>query len=326
MNNELVPPHLQLAIMSRNYVVSRCIHAIAHLGIADHMSDKPTSVEELALLTETVPDLLNRVLNFLTIYGLFTKHDGAYALTPLSAPLREDHPNSVKDILSMVDETWWQAFAHLETELKTGVTAFKLQHHDDFLVYLNTHLDKKNRYQKGINKLSEYDDQAICKGFDFGAFKNIIDIGANLDHLSKTLSANYPSASITLFNFMNQLCENPGANYFSTLNPADAYLFKGILHDFDDNKARDILCQCHKAMRDNSSLVIIEQIVPANNLPHTNKTMDIIMLVLVGGKQRTLDEWCRLVEGCGFKLKNSHPTEGIHTVMEFIKINATDVA
>src|SRR5690349_9201747 len=145
MNTEVIPPHMQLAIMSREYVLSRAIHAIAHLGIADHMSDEPLSIEELAKRTDTVPDLLDRVLNFLTAYGLFHKTGDGYALTPLSYPLRHDDPNSIKDIIAMFDDSWWQAFTHLEASLKSGNPSFQHQHGSTFFDYLNLNLDKKSK-------------------------------------------------------------------------------------------------------------------------------------------------------------------------------------
>jgi C-methyltransferase len=317
MNKESLQPHVQLAVMSREYVVSRAIHAIATLGIADHMSEQPISVQELARLTSTVPEILARVLNFLTAYGLFNKSEDSYALTPLSAPLRSDHPYSMKEVLSMVDESWWQAFAQLETAMKTGTTAFKLQHGTDFFDFLNHNPSPKARFQKGIEKLSTFDDKAITQNYNFGQFKSIIDIGAGLSNLSKVIAIQYPSTTTTLFNLMAQIHLQKTKDYFSSLPTADAYLFKGILHDFDDKKVANILANCHQHLPKHASLIIAEQAIPQNEQPHTNKTMDIIMMVLVGGRQRTINDWCKLVEVCGFKLKNIYPTPGVYTVMEF---------
>lgn len=316
MNKELIPPHMQLAIMSREYVVSRAIHAIAHLGIADHMTEQPISVQELARLTSTVPELLDRVLNFLTVYGLFVKNGEDYALTPLSAPLRQDHPYSMKDVLSMVDESWWQAFAHLETGLKTGIPAFREQHGTDFFTFLNDNSEKKIRFQKGLSKLSTYDDKAITQGYNFSQFKKIIDIGKGQDGLSKAITTQYPNTTVDLYNLMAR----PENDYFLSLPVADAYLLKGVLHDFDDEKVSKILTNCHQHMPNHSSIIIAEQVIPANDLPHTNKTMDIIMMVLVGGRQRTSASWCELIEAAGFKFKNTFPTPGIYTIMEFLKV------
>lgn len=321
MKTELPPPHMQLAIMSREYVVSRAIHAIAHLGIADHMSDQPVSVRELAELTSTVPDLLDRVLTFLSDYGLFIKNGETYALTPLSYPLRQDHPFSMKDVFGMVDECWWQAFAHLETALKTETSAFTLQHGTDFFNVLNTHPEKKVRFDKGMAKLSSLDETTIVQSFNFGQFNTLINMGSDTESLSNTLTNQYPHMSIKQFKFLPESVKQSDDDFFSELPSAEAYLFKGKLHVFNDKQMKQIMNNLNKHMKRDSTLIIAEQVIPENNFPHTNKTMDIIMMVLVGGRQRRLNHWCELVESAGFKLKSSTPTKGIFTLMEFQTVN-----
>src|SRR5688572_28987302 len=112
-------PHLQLVMLSRSYVISRAIQSIASLDIADHMSDDPIDINTLAAKTGTNPSFLERILDFLSAYGLFSKNEKGFALTALSKPLQTNDPHSVKDILNMVDNTWWEAFAYLDKGLKT---------------------------------------------------------------------------------------------------------------------------------------------------------------------------------------------------------------
>lgn len=320
MKNAALPPHVQLGVMSRDYVISRSIHAIANLGIADHMSERPIAVTELAQKTDTVPELLERVLNFLTIYGLFIKSADGYALTPLSNPLRQDDPYSMKDILGMVDESWWQAFSHLETELKTGKSGFEQQHGVNFFDFLNSNQDKKANFEKGLQKLSKYDDEAIATAFDFGKFKGLIDIGAGKDSLGKTLKTLYPKLEVGLFDLASKLANKEDTSLFSGINSGDAYLFKGFLHDFNDEQIINILQSLRDVMDKKSSLLIAEQVIPDNDLPHTNRTMDIIMMVLVGGQQRTAKQWCELVAKAGFGFIGLYPSKGIYCVMEFSPI------
>lgn len=317
MNKEGNPPHVQLAIMSREYVVSRAIHAIANLGVAEHMSDKPISAKELAKLTSTVPELLERVLNFLTVYGLFIKTDEGYVLTPLSYPLRQDHPFSIKDILGMVDEAWWEAFAHLETGLKTGSPGFQHQHGTDFFTYLMSDNTKQTQFKKGQARLSAYDEKAITEAFNFNHLKNIIHIGLEKSELSKTIKEHFPHSSITLYPFNPLEAQEHTQDMFKDLPSGDAYLLKGILHDFNDEVIKKILSVIYQHMNKNASLIIAEQVIPESAQPHTNKTMDIIMMVLVGGRQRTLSNWKDLIESVGYKLQNIVPTQGVYTVMEF---------
>jgi hypothetical protein len=319
MNTELLPPHVQLAIMSREYVVSRVIHAVAQLGIADQMSDQAISVKELAKVTSTIPELLDRVLSFLSDYGLFVKSEQGYALTPLAQPLRSDHPYSMKEVLRMVDETWWQAFSDLPTQLTTGTPGFTQQQGMDFFKFYNNNRDIKNQFEKGMSKLSTFDDQAIAKSFDFGQFKSLVDIGYGRRGLPESIANQYPDLDILSFEFDPELITSPKDNSFSTLPSAEAYLFKGILHDFNDEWVQKILINCHSKMKINSSLILAEQVIPENNLPHTNKTMDIIMMVLLGGRQRTLKHWSELVGSVGFTLNYSIPAQGLFTIMEFRK-------
>lgn len=317
MNTELPPPHVQLAIMSREYVVSRAIHAIAQLGIADQMSDKAISVQELAAATSTIPELLDRVLTFLSDYGLFIKNEAGYTLTSLSQPLRTDHPFSMKEVLGIMDESWWQAFSQLPNQLRTGVPAFQQQHGTNFFAFHNVNPDKKDQFEKGMSKLSSFDDKTIAQHFDFGQFPSIVDIGYGQRGLHEAIEKKYPDLDIQSFKFDPELISKPGDTSFSSLPSADAYLLKGILHDFNDEWAQKILSECYCKMKINSSLLLIEQVIPTNQLPHTNKTMDIVMMVLLGGRQRTLKTWSELLESAGFTLKNTEPVQGLFTIMEF---------
>ncbi|MBL7479871.1 methyltransferase [Legionella bononiensis] len=317
MNKELLPPHVQLAVMSREYVVSRAIHAIAHLGLADHMSDQPKSVIELAQLTGTIPDLLDRLLTFLTDYGLFIKEGEAYALTSLSYPLRQDNPNSIKDILGMFDESWWQAFSQLETSLKTGIPAFKYQHGTEFYEFMNNNPEKKADYEKGMAKLSKRDDDLIAQHFDFGQFSTLIELGYGRKGLAEAIKKHHPDVQIDINPFIPELIKKEHDSSFSNLPKADAYILKGILHDFNDKIIAKLLKDIRNSMKSKGSLIIAEQAIPNNHVPHTNKTMDIIMMVLVGGRQRTVNQWCELVESTGFNLKLITPTEGMFTLIEF---------
>lgn len=316
MKTEQLPPHVQLAVMSRQYVVSRAIHAIAQLGIANHMSERATPVSELARLTATTPELLERVLNFLTDYGLFAKNDNGYALTALSLPLRQDHPFSMQEVLGMMNESWWQAFSDLPTQLKTGTPAFTLQHGMDFFNFHNINPDQKSQLEQGMAKLSSFDDTTIAQNFNFGQFQKMIDVGYGRQGLIEAIANQYPALDLISFSFAPELIATH-AHLFTSLPTADAYLFKGILHDFNDELAQKILIECFNNMKINASLIIAEQVIPANELPHTNKTMDIVMMVLLGGRQRTLSQWIELAQSAGFIVHQATTLPGLFTMMEF---------
>lgn len=329
MSTILDKPHMQLAILSRGYVVSRAIHALARLNVADHMSATHQPISAIAKASGTVPELLERILDFLTPYGLFDKAGEKYALTELSTPLQQDAPYSIKAVLNMVDDSWWQAFADLDKGLQTGIIPFKHQHGTDFFDFLQQNPEKQTNYDKGMARLSTFDDKAIADACDYNKFGNIIDLGGGRGGLSKALNQNFPDLKIILFDSKSVIKQlNPAdfpsaitlqsGNFFKAVPSANAYLFKGVLHDFNDEQIKNILKICHKDMPKSASLIIAEQLIPEDNTPHPNKTMDIVMMVLLGGRQRTLKEWQALIEPQGFRLKTTYQTKSIFTVMQFV--------
>jgi hypothetical protein len=108
----------------------------------------------------------------------------------------------------------------------------------------------------------------------------------------------------------------PG-NLFEVLPaPADIYVTKGNLQIFADREALAILRNCAGVMRPTDKLLIIEPIIPAGNAPHLNKTMDMVMMFLLGGKQRTLEEWQRLLASAGLARCKVIPTPTHYTILE----------
>ncbi|KTD11258.1 methyltransferase [Legionella jamestowniensis] len=322
------PPFVQLATMSRWYVVSRAIHVMAKLGIANHMSLQPVKIETLAKLTDTVPELLERILRFLSAYKIFNCEGDTCALTELSLPLRDDDPHSIRDVLCMVDENWWQAFSCLETSLKTGDSAFFHQHGEDFFSFLGKHPEKQRNFDKGMAKLSTYDDSAIANAFDFSSFSHLIDMGGGRGGLVKAICQKHPQLKLTLFDtppVINQLdnsdfpaqVELIAGDFLKSIPPADAYLFKGVLHDFNDSLMQQILKNLHEQMPKDAILFIAEQVLPDTKSPHPNKTMDIVMMVLLGGRQRSLTEWQKSIEPAGFVYQDSYKTNSLFTLMKF---------
>ena len=328
MQDNFDDAHVQLATMSRWYVVSRAIHTVAKLGLANHMSTEFTSINDLAKATETKPELLDRLLRFLTDYKVFNAQDGSYALTDLSKPLRDDDPRSMRAVLCMVDDGWWQAFSQMDSCLKTGNSAFFDQHGDDFFSFISKSPEKQKNFDQGMARLSTFDDTAVSKAYDFSTFSSLTDLGAGRGGLVKAIAQRYPELKTILFDsaaviqqikptdFPDNVSLQTG-DFFSAIPKSNAYIFKGVLHDFNDKDMHAILKNCAKQMPEDSTLFIAEQVMPDNNQPHPNKTMDIVMMVLLGGRQRTLTEWQNCIEPSGFVFENSYKTESIFTLMAF---------
>ncbi len=331
-----MPIDLQQAIgklvgLSRGYIAARAVHTVAKLGVANHLSSQPMKFTELAALTGTIPDLLARMIRYLSAYDIFHTDSDSCWQSELSLYLRDDHPLSLRDIICIVDDSWWQAFSNLDFSLKTGNAAFYDQHGEAFFDYLSEHPEKQQAYDKGMAKLSAFSDKELAERYDFSNYNHLVDLGGGLGGQSKALAARYPSLKITLFEkhaLIEQLDPNDfpaeinlvAGNFLEELPEADAYLFKGVLHDFNDELVEQILRNCASQMPPSSSLFIAEQILNHEDpRPHPNKTLDMVTMVLLNGKQRTLSEWRKLVEPAGFKFENSYETHTFFTLLSFKK-------
>jgi hypothetical protein len=296
------------------------------------MSYEPKDVHDLAHLTNTKPELLDRLLRFLSDYKVFEGSQGQYALTALSEPLRDDNPHSLRAALCMVDENWWQSFSRLDRCLETGKSGFFEMHGDDFFSFLSKSPERQENFDRGMAKLSDLDNKAISEAFDFGQFNSLTDLGGGRGGLVKTLAEEYPHLNLTLFDtksviqslnsqdFPKQVALKAG-DFFADIPATDAYVFKGVLHDFNDDNMHKILSNCSRQMSHKARLFIAEQVMPDNSEPHPNKTMDIVMMVLLGGRQRTLSEWQKCIEPAGLTFLNSYKTKSIFTLMEFKACN-----
>ena len=106
-------------------------------------------------------------------------------------------------------------------------------------------------------------------------------------------------------------------NFFESVPAgADAYMMKHITHDWDDESSIKILRSIRSAMNENGKVLIIEMVVPEGNEPHPSKALDILMLVMEGGKERTKDEYGKLLEASGFRLTKVIPTKSPYSVIE----------
>ena len=95
---------------------------------------------------------------------------------------------------------------------------------------------------------------------------------------------------------------------------ADAYLLKSVIHDWDDPRAVEILRRCRAAIPDTGKLLLVEYLVRLGNEPDPLKFRDLVMLVMVGGRERTLEDFRRLYAEAGFRLAEAVPTPPYHVV------------
>jgi hypothetical protein len=319
--------------MSRLYYLSRAIHVAAELGIADQLDGSSTPLDKIAEGAGTDSDGLSRLLRFLSAYGIFEeKSPGQFCNTTLSSVLRSDHPNSVRANLRRIGDYWWSAVGQMEHSVRTGQSAFLHVHGVSFFQFLKANPTVQARFDEAMARISGADDAAIAAAYDFGRFRRIVDLGGGRGGLLVQILRRAPDALGILFEQPQVIArvvrlgddrvagrsELVAGNFFEAVPAgADCYVLKGVLHDFDDAGCLKVLANCRDAMAPSGRVVIANQDLPsAVSGPHPNLTMDIQMMTLLGGRERTITQWSALFHRCGLRLGDVCPTDVGFTVVE----------
>jgi hypothetical protein len=307
--------------MLRGYRMTQMLHVIAKLGIADHLIDGPRTAEELAGLVGADIHALYRLIRALASLGLFEEDsDGRFALTEAGTNLRSDVPDSSRNAAVMYGEPWWwQAWGGLFDAVRTGKTAFHEAHKTDLFGFLRTDAHASSLFNACMQQMTTHEGAAIASAFDFSSTRKLIDVGGGHGALAAAVLATNPHVAMLLFDTpevigsaranlvalgIEHQCELAPGDFFTSV-PAggDTYTVKDILHDWNDERAGIILRNIRLAMSRTARLLVIERVIPVGNSPSPGKLVDISMLVLTGGKERTEREYRTLLTAAGFAVR-----------------------
>jgi ubiquinone/menaquinone biosynthesis C-methylase UbiE len=331
-----ISPHAQLDRMITGYWVSQAIYAAAKFGIADLLKQGPKSVEELAEKTSTNPDALYRLLRALASVGIFAEvPPRQFSLTPLAEPLQANVPHSKRALALMSGDEQFQAWTEVLYSIQTGKKAFDKVFGKPIFDYLGEHLDKAQVFDAAMVGIHGRESAAVQKAYDFSGINLVVDIGGgNGSQLSMLLQA-HPTMRGILFDLphvierakapiaaagLSDRCELVAGSFFESVPAgADAYFMRHIIHDWEDEKSLTILRNCHRAMPSHGRLLVVESVIPPGNEPFAGKFLDLVMLLIPGGKERTEEEYRALFAQAGFELSKIVPTASEVSVVEAVK-------
>jgi hypothetical protein len=329
-------PHAQLDRMITGYWLSQAIYAAAKFGIADLLKSGPRSVEELSQKTSTNPDALYRLLRALASVGIFAEGPPRqFSLTPLAEPLQAGVPDSKRALALMSGDEQFKAWTEIVYSIETGKKAFDKVFGKPIFDYLGEHLDKAQIFDAAMVGIHGRESGAVQKAYDFAGINTLVDIGGgNGSQLIELLQAN-PSMRGVLFDLPHVVerakapiaaaglasrCELASGSFFESVPAgADAYFMRHIIHDWEDEKSLTILRNCHRAMPAHGRLLIVESVIPPGNEPFGGKFLDLVMLLIPGGKERTEEEYRTLFTQTGFELSKIVPTNSEVSVIEALK-------
>ncbi|HEX5424832.1 MAG TPA: methyltransferase [Candidatus Acidoferrales bacterium] len=320
--------NIQIMQLTSACWTARCLHVVAELGIADLIGDRPQSTDALAKGSGTQPQALYRVLRLLASVGIFEWNDGAWRHTDASRLLRSDYPGSLRDYVRMLGRPWfWNAFSDLEYSLRTGKPAFAKQHPEGAFGYLTSHPEEGRLFDSAMTSKAHRDIAAIVPSYDFSQFATIADIGGGRGHLLRAILKSSPKAQGILFDQPHVVAgvtpENGeklatvAGNFFADAMPkADAYLLMNIIHDWPDAESIKILSGVRHAMPPDARVLILEMVVPPTSGPHPSKDLDIVMMAMPGGMERTQEEYAELASKSALRLERVVPTMSPYSILE----------
>lgn len=334
LSNPDLPPSVGMLQMISGFWISRAIYVAAKLGIADQLRDGPKTVDELAAATATHAPSLYRVLRALASVGVFTEvKKRGFALTPLADTLRTDAPGSLRAFATVeLGEEHYPAWGELLHSVRTGEIAFDRAFGMPVWKFFEQNPGNAKTFNDAMTGFTLAVNDAVLSSYDFSSISKIVDVGGGHGSLIASILKANPKMKGVLFDAppviegaghrlkdegLAERCEATAGDFFDSVpSGGDAYIVKWIIHDWDDEQSVSILKNCHRAMAENGRLLLVEAVVPDGSEPHFSKYMDLNMLIMTGGRERTEDEYRTLLEASGFKLTRIVPTESPMSIIE----------
>jgi hypothetical protein len=326
-------PAQQLVEMIVGSWVSRAIYVAAKLQIADLMADGPRFAEELAEATSVAPRPLYRLLRALAGVGIFARDaDGRFRLNSLAEPLREGGPESLRALAVMVGEEQDRCWDDLLETVRTGETAFDRLYGRPVFDYLGEHPEQAKIFDAAMTGFSSRAMRAMLDAYDLSGVATLADVGGGLGTNLTAALGRYPAMRGLLFDQPQVVerarprleaaglagrCAVEGGDFFEAVpGGADAYLLGHIIHDWDDTRAGVILDNIRRAMPARAKLLLVEYVLPEGDGASFGKLLDLHMMVLLEGCERTEAEYRQLFTAHGFRLTRVVPTAGEVSVVE----------
>jgi nucleotide-binding universal stress UspA family protein len=314
--------------LSVAYWTSRCLHVVAEAGIADKLDDEPQSAEALASRSGLNAGALLRVLRALSSRGVFDYDGERFSHNAASRALRSDTPGSMRPLARMMGlKVHWDAYRELGVALQGGTPAIKAVTPDGLFPYLQAHPEEARIFHDAMVAKSAALVEPVARAYDYRSFKTIADIGGGLGPLLYGVLERAPTTRGVLFDLPEvieqaRLHPHPrvsytGGSFFSDPMPAcDAYLMMSVLHDWSDDEVVAILGNLLKHAPRAAKLLVIEGIVRPEAAGNFVKDLDIEMLVMTTGRERTALEWQAVLERGGFALLRIIPVMPWASIIE----------
>ncbi|HEX5433212.1 MAG TPA: methyltransferase [Candidatus Angelobacter sp.] len=329
---ETAPPEAQLAEMMLAQFVSRLIYLAATLKLSDYLVEGPRTAAELASLTGTHAPSLHRVLRTLSSLGLFTEDSAQrFSLQPLGAALKSGTPSHAAALI-LTGEIAWRSLDHFLHSVQTGETGFQEAFGMPVFDWLAGHPAEASLFNGAMVGFHGMEPAAVAAAYDFSDFQTIADVGGSTGNMLTTILAKHAGPRGILYDMPHVVRDAPaiiqqrgltdriqveaGSFFESVPAGANAYVLSHIIHDWNEEQCLTILGNCRRAMNAHGRVLLIEMVLPGDDAPHPGKMLDMVMLTITGGQERTAAEYRQLLDKAGFRLTRVVPTSSPVSIVE----------
>jgi len=316
--------------------VTQAIYVAAEIGLADKLDIGPRTANELAGETQTHGDSLYRVLRALASVDIFREDaEGRFTLTEMGKLLRSDAPGSKRSLAIMAGAEFYRSWGGLLSSVETGGAAFDKVFGKPFFRYMSANPDRWRIYDAAMTGVHDSETVPVLDAYDFRQFRTIVDVGGGNGLALAAILHRHTEARGILFDLpdvakraegvvasagVSDRCRIVGGDFFDSVPAAgDGYLLRHVIHDWENPEAVAILGNCRDAMRPGGRVLVVENVIPAGNDPCFGKWLDLMMLV-VGGRERTRDQYADLFSAAGLRLTRVVPTAHEVSVIEGVRL------
>lgn len=336
----LLPPAASLLLLgTEGAMLERCLYVAARLRLSDRLRDGPVHIDALARDSGANPDALYRIMRALTYGGVFEESPGkTFRTTRLGRALESDTRDSMLGWIEYVGAPWYrEQWNALTASVMNGRDVYRNLYGIGCFEWLQRNATSQHGFDQGIADLSTLSNRTIAAALPLDDGASLVDVGGGKGSQLAAILASHPGLQGVLFELPNVLArarqelkacdagviariEFVDGTFFDSIPfGRDVYLMKSVVHDWDDAHALDILRNCGRAMRANARLLLVEMLLAGDHKAHLVNLLDIGMLALTGGRERTLDEYTALLQSAGMKVTRVLPTGSPYSVIEAIK-------
>ena len=329
----MVPAEVGVLELTSSFMSTHAVYAVARLGIADVLADGPRSAEALAAELGTDPDATHRLLRASAAHGLLREEGDGYALTALGRTLVSDAPGSMRSVVLMIGDPRYQSvWAELPEAVRTGGPRAEAVHGVSMWELLDRDADYGATFHDAMGRLTALDWPTVEAVYDFTPHGTIVDVGGGHGQLLALMLGAAPAADGVLLEQPGLVagaqqrlreagvldrCRVVGGSFFDTApDDGDLYVLRRVIHDFDDERAVALLGNLRRHMPVGSTLLLMDSVVPPGDGPDFAKSLDLDMLLFVGGRERTEAEFASLLHRSGFRMTRVIPTISMISLVE----------